>query len=313
MLNFMTHNAEPERLSHSAGTSAPISARRAYTEVLIVFALFFAASIISAGETLGGNVPAPSGSWGAFTPAAVQEVTDAAIAALVVILLSARRGITLQLLGARLPLTGEGEKSPGRAIRMAALGLVALLVGGVITSVVATGHLPQQTHPTGPYLLYAVAGSLFSGVTEEMVALAFVVSTLRQAKRPVPEILIVAVLIRCSYHIYYGVGVIGIAVWAAAFVLLYLRFGSVIPLIILHFFWDAVQFTAQKWPAVGGIGVFIGLALLVTGLISWLVFISNRRAAKHLSPPGNPYNWQLGCLSATVRSCRHPDVGNYGL
>jgi hypothetical protein len=289
MLNSMTHDAAAERLSSSVEPPPPISARRAYTEVLLVFVLFFAASIISAGETLTGRVPAPSGSWGAFTPAAVEEVTDAAIAALVVILLSARRGLTPRLLGARLPRGADGKTSPGPAIRMAALGLVALLAGGVITSLVATGHLPQQIHPTGPYLLYAVAGSLFSGVTEEMIALAFVVSTLRQARRPVPEILIVAVLVRCSYHIYYGVGVIGIAVWAAVFVLLYLRFGSVIPLIILHFFWDAVQFTGQKWHVVGGIGVLVGLALLVTGLVCWLMDISNRRAAKYIRPPGNPY------------------------
>ncbi|MGH3169036.1 MAG: hypothetical protein ACRDN0_24540, partial [Trebonia sp.] len=156
-----------------------------------MFALFFAASIINAGETLAGHVPAPSGSWGAFAPATVQEITDATIAAIVVILLSARRGVTRQRLGVRLPLAENGKPSPGRGIRMAALALLALIAGGIVTSSVATGHLPQPTVPTGPYLLYSVGGSLFSGVVEEMVALAFVVSTLRQARRPVPEILIV--------------------------------------------------------------------------------------------------------------------------
>lgn len=284
----MTRYAEPELPGQSVRPPAAISARRAYTEVLLVFALFFAASIINAAESLTSQTPAPTGGWGVFTPAAVQEVTEAAIAALVVVLLSARRGMTSQLLGTRLPRGPDGRRSPGRAIRMAAMALAALVVGGVITGLVATGHFPQQAHPTGPYLLYALAGSLFSGVTEEMVALAFVVSTLRQARRPVPEILIVAVLIRCSYHIYYGVGVIGIAVWATAFVLLYLRFGSVIPLIVLHFLWDAVQFLGEKWPAIGGLGVLAGVALLLTGLISWLVDVSSRRAARN-KPPANPY------------------------
>ena len=63
--------------------------------------------------------------------------------------------------------------------------------------------------------------------------LEFVVSALRQAGRPLAEIVIVAVALRMSYHDYYGPGVIGIAVWAAVFVWLYLRTGSVIPLIIV--------------------------------------------------------------------------------
>jgi len=33
-----------------------------------------------------------------------------------------------------------------------------------------------------------------------------VVTTLRQASRPMAEIVVVAVLLRCSYHIYYGPG-----------------------------------------------------------------------------------------------------------
>lgn len=289
MMNSMTHDAEPEQPGLTAGPPepAPISARRAYAEILGVFALLFAASIISAGESLAGHIPPPSGSWGAFAPAAVQEVTDAAVAALVVILLSARRGITPRLLGTRLPQGADGKAAPGRTVRMAAMALAAFVVGGIITSHVATGHFPMQAHPTGPYLLYSVAGALFSGVVEEMVALAFVVTTLRQARRPVPEIVVVAVLIRCSYHIYYGVGVIGIAVWAAVFALLFLRFRSVIPLIVLHFLWDATIFLGQRWIAVAALGELFGVALLLTGLITWIVEASSRRAAPGSpSPPG---------------------------
>ena len=43
--------------------AGPISARRAYAEVLLVFAAFFAASVVAGGETLAGRYPAPSGSW----------------------------------------------------------------------------------------------------------------------------------------------------------------------------------------------------------------------------------------------------------
>jgi hypothetical protein len=103
----------------------------------------------------------------------------------------------------------------------------------------------------------------------------------------VAEILIVAVLIRCSYHIYYGVGVIGIAVWATVFVLLFLRFGSVIPLIVLHVLWDATQAFGQKWPAAIGVGLLLGAVLLLAGLVAWLAAVSSRRGGRE-GPPVNP-------------------------
>src|SRR5579859_5329866 len=46
----------------------PISARRAYTEVLAVFTAFFAAGIVAGAETLARRYPAPSGSWAVYTP-----------------------------------------------------------------------------------------------------------------------------------------------------------------------------------------------------------------------------------------------------
>ncbi len=274
----------------------PVSALRAYTEVLVLFALVFASGIISAAESLGGNSLVPSGSWGTFAPATVDEVCNAAVIVIAVVLLSARRGVTGQLLGIRMPQSLPGVGPASRAIRMAAIALLAFLVGGITTSQLAGGHHYQQpAHLSVPYLVYSVGGSLFSGVVEEMVALAFVVSTLRQARRPAAEIVVVAVLLRCSYHIYYGAGIAGIAIWATVFALLYLRFRSVIPLIILHILWDSVQFLSLQWPAVLGIGILVGLGFLITGLIVWIVAVINHRDAKRPQPggfapyPGAPY------------------------
>jgi membrane protease YdiL (CAAX protease family) len=265
----------------------PISAFRAYAEVLILFALVFASGIINAAESLGGGNLVPSGSWGTFAPATVDEVCNAAVIVIAVVLLSARRGVTGQLLGTRMPRPLPGVGPASRAIRMAAMGLLALLVGGITTSLLAGDHHYQQpAHLSVPYLVYSVGGSLFSGVVEEMVALAFVVSTLRQARRRAAEIVVVAVLLRCSYHIYYGAGIVGIAIWAAVFALLYLRFRSVIPLIILHFLWDSFQFLALKWSVFAGLGVLVGLGFLITALIIWIVAVVNHRNAKRPQPGG---------------------------
>jgi membrane protease YdiL (CAAX protease family) len=213
-----------------------------------------------------------------------------------VVLLSKRRGVTGQLLGTRMPQPLPGVGPTSRAIRMAAMGMLAFLVGGIVTGLLSGGHHYQEPAQLSvPYLVYSVGGSLFSGVVEEMVALAFVVSTLRQARRPATEIVIVAVLLRCSYHVYYGAGIGGIAIWATVFALLYLRFRSVIPLIILHFLWDSFQFLASKWSAVASIGVLIGIGLVITAFILWIVAAVNHQHAKHPRPaafapyPGGPY------------------------
>jgi hypothetical protein len=272
----------------------PISTARAYTEVLVVFGLVFAAGIISAAESLGGTNLAPSGGWSTFGPGAVDVVCNAAIIVIAVVLLSARRGVTGQLLGIRAPQPLPGMGRASRATRMAAVGLLAFLAGGIATSHLAGGHhYPEPAHLSLAYVVYQLGDSLFNGVVEEMVALAFVVSTLRQARRPAAEIVVVAVLLRCSYHIYYGAGIVGIVIWSSVFALLYLRFRSVVPLIILHFLWDSFQVLSLKSSAFAALGALLGLGLLITAVVMWIVAEASHRSAIRpagFAPyPGAPY------------------------
>lgn len=254
----------------------PIPARRAYLEVLAVFAAFFAAGVVAGGETLAGRYPAPHGSWAIFTPAAITELTTAALAVGVTVLLSGRRGITPRMLGLGLPGKPGGRAACWPAFRVAVWAVVALVAGGLITGALATGKLGQPVRQDGGYLTYATAASLAAGVVEETVVLAFLVTTLRQARRPLAEILIVAVVLRCSYHDYYGPGIAGIAVWAAVFVWLFLRSGSVIPLIVVHFLWDATIFWGQRWHWVQGARLIAALLAVVVATMSWLADVSKR-------------------------------------
>jgi len=254
----------------------PISARRAYLEVLAVFAAFFAASIVAGGETLARRYPVPHGSWAVFTPATISELAVAGLAVAVTVLLSGKRGITPRMLGLRLPRKADGSAARGSALRMGVWAIVALVVGGFLTGALETGKLGQPARQDNSYLMYATAASLAAGIVEETVVLAFVVTTLRQAGRPLLEILLVAVLLRCSYHDYYGPGVVGIAVWAAVFVWLFLRTGSVIPLIVVHFLWDAIIFAGQRWHWLVGAGLTAALLLLVAATITWVAGISRR-------------------------------------
>jgi len=265
--------------------SSPISARRAYTEVLAVFAAFFAAGIIAGGETLAGRYPAPSGSWSVFVPATVTELATAGLAIAVTVLLSARRGISPRSLGFGLARNSDGSAAAGPAFRQGVWALAALIAGSVITRAVTANHLTEPAHISSAYLLYSTAASLAAGVVEETVVLAFVVTTLRQAGRPLAEIVIVAVVLRCSYHDYYGPGVIGIAVWATIFIWLFLRTGSIVPLIITHFLWDATIFWSLQYKGVAAGADLVALFLFLAAAISWLAdAIASRGGGR--PPPG---------------------------
>ena len=266
-----------------------ISARRAYLEVIVVWALFFGASVVAGAETLAGRYPAPSGSWAVFGPATISELASATLALLAVVLLSARRGVTPRFLGFGPPRKPDGRPAYAQAFRLAVWAIGALLLGGLITSLLATGQLNQPTHQGPAYLVYATAASIAAGIIEESVVLAFLVTTLRQAGRPVLEILAVAVVLRCSYHDYYGLGIIGIAIWAALFVWIYLRGGSILPLIAVHFLWDFTIFLGQQWrPAIALRGLTFLVLLPLAATISWLIEVVSRHSAA--GPPGyGPY------------------------
>ena len=245
--------------------------------MLGVFAAFFAGSIVAGGEALTGRYPPPSGSWAVFTPAAISQLTMAGLAVAVTVLLSSRRGITPRTLGLGLPKRADGAAAGAPACRMGVWAILTLAVGGLITDALAgKHHLAQPLVQDNSYLMYVTAASVAAGVIEETVVLAFVVTTLRQAGRPLAEILAVAVLLRCSYHDYYGLGVIGIAVWAAVFVWLFLRTGSVIPLIVVHFLWDATIFWAQRWHWLNGAAVIVTLLLLAAATFSWLTEVKRK-------------------------------------
>jgi len=248
----------------------PIGAARAYAEVLGVFAAFFATGVIAAVLSLDGysKYLLSRGSWGVFGPAAVQAVTQAGLAVVVVLCLSARRRVRPADLGWRLERRSDGSVDVAKMVRIAAWAAVALVSGGFINAALQTGQLKLRTNT--PELVFGVFDSLNAGIVEELVVLAFVVITLKQAGRPLWEIVAVALVLRASYHIYYGPGVVGILVWAAMYLWIYLRFRNLPVLVAAHFAWDLVSFLGQAAPWLVGVAVLVGLALVVAAPITWL-------------------------------------------
>jgi hypothetical protein len=264
-----------------------ISAGRAYVETLAVFGAFFAASIAVAGFTVGGAHYSTSvGGWQNAIPASIDQVAVTALAVAVPLLLAARRGLNRVDLG----LAARPTLSLTQGIRMAAWAVLALVAGSAVTTTLASGHV-HIGFETYPDLTVNFFHAAQAGFLEETVALAFVVTTLEQARRPVGEILVVAVLLRASYHIYYGPGVAGVLIWASVFVWLYLRFRSIVPLVVVHSTWDVLITLTARWHFVGAVEVLLMLALFVTAPVTWMVGRSKSKTRialprAPLPPPG---------------------------
>lgn len=259
----------------------PISTRRAYTEVLLVFAAFFLAGVAAAAFLLANrNSGSVNGSWSTFVPATINEIAQTGLAVALVLLLAARRGVSARTLGLSVPRDPNGRLAGGAAVRTLGWALFALILGGIVNSVLQTGHLPKST-PNAPELIYSTFRSVNAGVVEELVVLAFVVVTLRQARRPWWEVTAVALVLRGSYHIYYGPGVFGILVWAALFYWIYLRTRNLWILMMAHAGWDTVSFFSQRWPGVGGVAFSFAVLVWLVGGITWL-------AERNRLPPATP-------------------------
>jgi hypothetical protein len=258
--------------------------------VLLVFGVFFGSGIAVAAFTVAGHTTGGTiNSWSQAVPASIDQVATTVLCVLVPILMVRRRGLTRADLGLVKPPPPPGPTG----IRMAAWALLGLIVGGIVTSSLLTGHYVSG-RLTNPDLVTQLFHAAQAGFIEEVVVLGFVVTTLEQARRPFAEIVVVALLLRASYHIYYGPGVVGIFVWASIFLWLFLRFRSILPLIVVHSAWDILSFLDQRWHAVGGFEVLVWVILFFTAIVLWLVGRQTRGlpgAAAPMPPMVHPPGW----------------------
>jgi membrane protease YdiL (CAAX protease family) len=291
----------------------PISAKQAYGEVLFVFSAFFLGGVIAAGLLLGDRYKnvLNNGSWAQYTPQAVDVLLQSAVAVVLVVLLSARRGVSRASLGLRLTRGRGGRFAAGVTTRILAWAVFAQVAGAIPNALLQTGHLPTSK-PSAAELVYGVVASVQAGVVEEVVVLAFVVVTLRQARRPLWEVTMVALVLRGSYHIYYGPGVVGIILWAAIFYWIYLRTQSLIPLMVSHAAWDADGFLSQRWGAVAVVALLVAVALWIAAPITWAVEKGDRDRAVRLASgtvgwSPSPTRANFSSTSGWIPPGWHPD------
>ncbi len=280
-------------MADAAGTAAPawysarpgatdapvISAGRAYAEVLGVAALFFGAGVVAAAWSLTATPPRQYVvSWSDSTVGIASNVALGVLSVLVPILLAERRGLRPRAIG-----LGAPPPPPWwTGLRMAAWAAAALTAGSLVTEALTSSNPLLDVPFSYANLSLELVHFLQAGFIEEVVVLGFLVATLEQARRPRAEIVVVALAVRMSYHIYYGPGVLGIAVWALVFLWLFFRFRSLVPLIVVHSSWDLLVGLSHQWKGFGTAFVASVLGLLVIAPATWLVERSRASRPDHL-------------------------------
>ena len=149
--------------------------------------------------------------------------------------------------------------------------LVQVVPQALGSHLTASLHLPTWSvgGPELPaaFLVVGLLKSLQAAVVEEVVVLGYLLRRLEQRGWSGAAILVVAVLIRVSYHLYYGPGILPIVLWAIASVLVYRRLRRLLPFIICHFVWDAsISLHSFVSPTAAAIfnGVFFVAAVICT-------------------------------------------------
>ncbi|MFG1960331.1 CPBP family intramembrane glutamic endopeptidase [Nonomuraea sp. NPDC049028] len=240
--------------------AAPLSTlgpRLIKAEILVVFSVSLGASgllalvrligALTAPEQLKGQQAvlvrslAPGRPWLDLTLQLVDIAISVAPVALVAYLL-VRSGESMRTIGVDLR---EPRRDLVRGALLAAAiggsGLAFYLVVyaiGINLSVVA-GQLPDVWWRI-PVLLLAAAQN---GVLEEVLVSGYLLHRLEQAGWAPWRSVVVAALLRGSYHLYQGFGgFVGNVVMGLVFGRLYQRWGRAMPLVVAHTLIDAVAF-----------------------------------------------------------------------
>ncbi|MEV1238669.1 CPBP family intramembrane glutamic endopeptidase [Nonomuraea sp. NPDC050022] len=244
--------------AQSPATPLPtLGPRLIKAEILVVFSVSLGASgllalvrligALTAPEQLKGQQAvlvrslAPGRPWLDLTLQLVDIAISVAPVALVAYLL-VRSGESMRTIGVDLR---EPRRDLVRGALLAAAiggsGLAFYLVVyaiGINLSVVA-GQLPDEWWRI-PVLLLAAAQN---GVLEEVLVSGYLLHRLEQAGWAPWRSVVVAALLRGSYHLYQGFGgFVGNVVMGLVFGRLYQRWGRAMPLVVAHTLIDAVAF-----------------------------------------------------------------------
>lgn len=238
-------------------------------ELVIVLALSLGRSGIYSVVRIIQNATAPGGIAGATASLNSSQssrptfdliyqllgITFAVVPVALAGYLLVRSGVRLRDVWFRGAGWGDLPRGAVVAAAVGSVGLAFYLVMhalGLSSTVIASG-LDTSHWWTVPVL---VLSALENAVLEEFIVLGYVVVRLRQLGMSDVRAIVLASVLRGSYHLYQGIGgFVGNFVMGLLFGWLYRRWGRVTPLVVTHTLLD--------------VGAFVGYAALA-GHVSWL-------------------------------------------
>jgi len=203
-----------------------------------------------------------------------------------------------------LAISGEGggraiglDRSDPRmdlALVLPVLLLCFLVPEFVVSLLLQAGNVhaiaPASQKLPGYFSIVGIATAVTAGVVEEIVVLGFLVRRLEQRGLQPAAVVLVAVLVRISYHLYYGWGVLPILAWALASVLMYRRYRRLGPFIAVHALWDTGLILI---PFFGGGPIVVEVLLLgPCSLLFWLLW--RDRLGRGPEVPRSRQGWRAG-------------------
>ena len=258
----------------------PARRRRMIAEVVIVLGVFPFPYVVNAiagllesvvGHGDSGRIPLPIHAHPGLSLLVdvllVLEPLVAAALAAYLLTTSGEGGLPAIGLDARWPRTDAALLLP-----VFLLCFFAPLLGGeiVLRLVHIQGVAPSAQHLPWYFVLVNVLSSVQAGVVEEIVVLGYLVRRLEQLDVPTGWLLVIAVGVRISYHVYYGWGVLPFIIWALVSVLVYRRYRRLWPFVIVHALWDL---GLSLVPFAGGAPLVIEVAILLPStFVFWLVW-----------------------------------------
>ena len=207
-------------------------------EILVVLAVFPLQAVVSALVSLAQTL-ADYSSGDAHTPTLVPHQT--AVSTVLFALLELSTFAPALLVWYLLKLSGGGLRGIGLdrsqvktdvarsgKITLYAFALPILVGSGLLTNLTPHHQLLTDTSVHFPvaYLVPYVIGSIGAGVVEEIVVLGFLVHRLEQRGWDGWRLYAVCITVRASYHLYYGVPVLGFALWGGLMVMFYRAAGA---------------------------------------------------------------------------------------
>lgn len=262
-----------------AGPTRPGLLWLLFALVMLVFpGLPFLGALIGLADVIAGRPVDPLGDY-----SVLGTVTDLLFSAVPVAMIWA----FLRLTGDRLIRLGLLVRPAGETIRAAAWAFVWIFaLGGVFefTATLLLSGVPYadrfsaqlevgQNVSFGRLVAVGVPAAIAAGLVEEIVVLGFAYRVLERLALPDSAIVWLLVILRLSYHLYYGVGTVVLLPWAYVSVVFYRRYRRLWPLIVGHAGWDtyAILTSASDATSVGGLAVIVLLvvAAVVVGVRRW--------------------------------------------